>query len=246
MKKCFIVSLVLTIGSLSRAFAQSPQQPPLITVSGSAEIKVAPDIVCVRVGVETRNRNLQDAKRENDERVAKVLAFLKVSEVKPKDVQTDYISIEPNYDNDISREKPVIYVARKSIEIKLTKVEAFEGIITGLLTNGVNFVHGVDFRTSELRKHRDAARASAIRAAREKADALAGELGVKRGKAFTINETDWGNWSYSGNYWGGSYGRGMYQNSVQNVSSPAEPTGDTLSIGQISVSATVNVSFLIE
>jgi uncharacterized protein YggE len=246
MKKCFIVTLVLAISSLSRAFAQSPQQPPLITVSGSAEIKVAPDIVSLRVGVETRNRNLQDAKRENDERVAKVLAFLKASEVKPKDVQTDYISIEPNYDNDISREKPVIYVARKSIEIKLTKVEAFEGIITGLLTNGINFVHGIDFRTSELRKHRDAARASAIRAAREKADALAAELGVKRGKAYNINATDWGNWGYNSSYWGRSYGGMMSQNSVQNAGGAAEPTGDTLSIGQISVSATVNVSFLIE
>ena len=77
---------------------------------------MAPDIVSLRVGVETRNRNLQDAKRENDERVAKVLAFLKASEVKPKDVQTDYISIEPNYDNDISREKPVIYVARNPLK----------------------------------------------------------------------------------------------------------------------------------
>jgi uncharacterized protein YggE len=246
MKTCFIISLLLAIGSLSRALAQSPPQPPLITVSGSSEVKVAPDIVCVRVGVETRNRSLDQAKRENDERVAKALAFLKVSEIKPKDVQTDYISIEPTYDSNVSRERPDVYVARKSIEIKLSKVESFEGILTGLLTNGVNFVHGIDFRTSELRKHRDAARTSAIRAAREKADALAAELGVKRGKAYTINETDWGNWGYSGSYWGGSYGRGIYQNSVQNASSPAEPTGDTLSIGQISVSATVNVSFLIE
>jgi len=39
----------------------------------------------------------------------------------------------------------VTYIARKSIEIKLTKVDAFEKILTGLLTNGVNNVHELIF-----------------------------------------------------------------------------------------------------
>ena len=109
-------------------------------------------------------------------------------------------------------------------------------------------MHGIEFRTSQLRKHRDTARAMAVRAAREKADALASELGVKRGKVYNINASEWGGWwSSSSSYWGGRYGGGMYQNAVQNVSSAAPESADsTLSVGQINVSATVNVSFLIE
>ena len=247
MKTRLLFPTILAPLVLTQAFAQSPAQPPLITVSGSAEVKVAPNEVYLRVGVETRHQNLADAKQQNDERVSKALAFLKASEVPGKDVQTDFVNIEPTYDNDISRTRPVTYVVRKSIEVKLTKVDAFEAVLSGLLTNGVNVVHGIEFRTSELRKHRDTARAMAVRAAREKADALAAELGVKRGKVYSLNANDWGGWwSPSGSYWGGRYGGGMAQNVVQNLGGPSEAEDRTLAIGQISVSASVNVSFLIE
>jgi len=248
MKTHLILAFAALNLSLTPAFSQAPaQQPPIITVSGSAEVKVAPDEIYLRVGVETRHENLESAKRENDERVAKALAFLKASDVKAKDVQTDFISIVPTYDNNASWTKPVTYVVRKSIEVKLTKIESFEGILTGLLTNGVNTVHGIEFRTSQLRKHRDAARAMAIRAAKEKAEAMAAELGVKCGKVYSITANDWGGWwSSSGSYWGGWSGGGMVQNVVQNAGGASEAMDDTLSVGQISVSATVNVSFLIE
>ena len=89
------------------------------------------------------------------------------------------------------------------------------------------------------RCHGDAARAMAIRAAREKADALAAELSVRRGKVYSINATEGGGW------WS-SRSAGMSQNVVQNAGGGSAESEGTLSIGQISVMATVNVSFLIE
>jgi uncharacterized protein len=247
MKAHLILAFTIANLALTSAFSQTPAQPPMISVSGSAEVKVAPDEIYLRVGVETRDENLENAKKENDERVSKSLAFLKASDVKARDVQTDFISVEPIYGNDVLRPKPLTYVVRKSIELKLTKIESFEGLLTGLLTNGVNNVHGIEFRTSQLRKHRDAARAMAIRAAKEKADALASELGVKCGKVYNINANDGGGyWNSSVSYWGGRFGGGMNQNAVQNMGGSSETGEDTLSIGQISVSAAVNVSFLIE
>lgn len=248
MKKHLILVVALTILRQGQTFSQTPVPPPLISVSGSAEVKVVPDEIYLRVGVETRHEKLADAKKENDERVSRALSFLRSYDLKAKDVQTDFISVEPTYDNDISRTKPVIYIVRKSIELKLTKIDTFEGLLTGLLTNGVSNVHGVEFRTSQLRKHRDTARGMAIRAAKEKASALASELGVKPGKVYSINANDWGGSSSSfTGYWGGRYGGAMYQNAVQNTGGVLSEVGDgTLSIGQVSVSASVNVSFLIE
>jgi hypothetical protein len=217
----------------------------LISISGTAEVKVVPDEIHLRVGVETRHENLGDAKKQNDERITKTLAFLKENQIGDRDIQTDYISIEPRFEDSLSRTKPVIYEVRKAIEIRLTKLEGFEGILSGLLTNGVTTVQGIDFRTTQLRKHRDTARAMAIRAAQEKADALASELGVKRGKVFSISANEWGgSWSPSSSYWGGS--RFQSQNVTQNSGGESTSENGTLSLGQISVSASVNVSFLIE
>ncbi len=69
MKTRLLFPMVLAILTLTQAFAQSSAQPPLITVSGSAEVKVAPNEVYLRVGVETRHQNLADAKQQNDQRV---------------------------------------------------------------------------------------------------------------------------------------------------------------------------------
>ena len=255
-KQIWLIVGIITLPLLS-ANAQWGQNIPLINVSGSAEIKVAPDEVDLSVSVETRDASLDIAKRQNDESVAKALDFLKHHGVKEKDIQTDYISVEPEYDgNDRSYQaqiKPLYYQVSKGIGIKLTDVSSFDSVLTGLIANGVNNVQGVDFRTTDLRKYKDQARASAIRAAREKADAMAAEMGVKVGKPISINVQDTGGWtSWPGNNWGygrraqGGFGGGFTQNSTQNAGGGSGENGPTFAVGQISVSATVSVTFLIQ
>ncbi len=244
------------------------ESKPQINVSGSAELKVAPDEVDLKVGVETRDESLAGAQRQNDERVSRALAFLRQNSIKDKDVQTDYISIEPVYDEhaNVSPKtglplpgydkrklvEPAFFQVRKSIGITLTNITKFEGILTGLVTNGVNHVQRVDFRTSELRKYKDKARAMAIQAAKEKAQAMAAELGVKVGKPNSVNINDssgWNGWSplnswaYGG---GGGGGGGGYQNVSQNSGGGSGETGATVAVGQISISANVTVSFFLE
>lgn len=268
MKKQTVIVVLFTTLAIVPAFCQSwNQDKPLISVSGSADVKVVPDEIDLNVGVETRDVNLQAAKKQNDDSIAAALNFLKQNDVAGKNIKTDYISIEPVYpDGDgtyvnssgervinsdkVERAaKPVFYNVRKSISIKLTDVSHFDYILSGLVTNGVNVVRGIDFRTSELRKYRDNARVMAVKAAKEKADAMAATLGVKAGKPFSISENDWGGWtSWSGEGWGQVFG-GAYQNQANasvNGSAAVESDDGTLSAGEISVSATVNVSFLIE
>ena len=246
MKSQLVLALALIAFPLASALAESQ-----INVSGSAEVKVAPDEIRLSVGVETRDQNLDVARQQNDERIVHALAFLKGAGMKDKDMQTDFISVVPDYDYNSSHVKPVAYIVRKSVEIRVTAITNFEGIVTGLLTNGVNYIHGIDFRTSQLRKYRDQARELAIKAAKEKADAMASALGVKRGKVCNINVNDWsGGWGWPGSNWGPRWGAACQaQNVVQNLGDPAgaaDSAGETFSVGQISVSATVNVSFLIE
>jgi hypothetical protein len=110
---------------------------------------------------------------------------------------------------------------------------------------GANYLHGVDFRTTELRKHRDKARSLAIKAALEKATDLASDLGRKVGKAHAINESPawWGS-SY-GRYWGQRHGQ-MSQNVMQQQRGEGPETQETLALGQISVKAQVSVIFELE
>lgn len=264
MNTRILLVIALTTMPLLSATAQWQQPRPEINVSGSAEVKVAPDEVDLNVSVETRNESLDEAKQQNDQRISQALAFLKKNGVKDKDVQTDYISVEPvfdpnayidpstgrplpGYDRNKAATKPAHYLVRKGIGIKLSDVSNFDAVLTGLINNGVNYVQGIDFRTSELRKYKDKARAMAIKAAKEKAEAMATELGVKVGKPYSITVNDWGGWtSWSRGGWGYGVGGGANQNVSQNAAASSGDTGATFAVGQISVSASVNVSFLIQ
>ena len=229
--------------------AQNQQPPPQVNVAGTAEVKVAPNEVDISAGVKTRDAQLDTATRQNDERMASALDFLRTAGVPEKDIQTDSIQVQPDYGND-SLITPRFYSVRKSLAIKLTSVTNLENVVTGLLNHGVNGLYNVDFRTTELRKYRDQARSMAIKAAKEKAVAMCAALDVKCGKPNTINVQDFGGYySWAWNGWG-SRGNNLYANNIQNAvqggGGESEVAGETVSLGQIAVSATVNVSFLIQ
>jgi uncharacterized protein len=209
------------------------KEPRLITVSGDAEVRVVPDEVVFTIGVETSGADLEAAKRLNDERIRRILAITKDYEIRPKDVQTDYLNIQPHYDKN---GKLDLYYVRKSVMIVLKDITRFEAMIEAFLKAGGNYVPGIQFRTSELKKHREIARGLAIRAAREKAVKLAAELGQKIGSPYAIKEnpTQW--WS--------SYG-GRMRNVSQNIAMAAEADSSESLIapGSISVTANITVSF---
>ena len=225
------------------ALAADPPPPRLITVNGEAQVRVVPDEVEITLGIETVDLDLAKAKRENDELARKVLALAGGFGIDPKHVQTDFIQIEPHYDEYQGKRALIGYFVRKNVVFVLRDVSRFEGLLGAALEAGANYVHGVQFRTTELRRHRDEARALALRAAKEKAEAMAAELGQKVGRPLSIQE-DWaGWWSPYASWWGGRWGQGMTQNVVQSQGGGGPSGEGTVALGQIEVTARVTVSF---
>jgi uncharacterized protein YggE len=213
-----------------------------VTVNGDAEIRVVPDEVVLTVGVETFNLDLATAKSENDARVTGVIDATEKHGVPRERVRTEYLSIEPRYDEQWERRKFLGYLVRKTVVIRLRRIEEFEPLLSSILIAGANYVHGIDFRTTELRKHRDRARALAVDAAREKAEALAKQLGESIGRVRSIQEGHSGWWSWYGSWWGSRWG-GMSQNVIQNAPPAGRGAEGPTSPGQIAVNARVTVTF---
>jgi hypothetical protein len=162
-------------------------------------------------------------------------------------VQTDYVSIEPRYRNGYYEDRDFVgYFVHKTVVITLRDLDKFESVLGEALSAGVNYVHGIEFRTTELRKHRDEARALAIRAAREKAEALAGELDQTVGEPIQIEEVQNYWWSGYSSWWGGRHGSSMTQNVIQELGAGAMSAGGEIAPGQISINARVSVSFSLE
>lgn len=217
-----------------------------IEVTGEAEVRVVPDEVIITLGVETMRARLADAKAANDAAVSRLLGLCEAQGIDPRYVKTDYIGIEPRYRDAYPPPGTLVgYVARKTVEITLHDISRFEDLLSEALEQGANYVHGVQFRTTELRRYRDEARALAIRAAQEKAVAMAGELGHGVGEPRAIREDAWGWFSPYGSWWGYGGGSGMTQNVIQEAGSAAYTDG-VVAPGEIAVSARVSVTFDLE
>ena len=237
-------TLALVCLPLLMTAGASAQTPPArtITVNGQAEIKVTPDEVLLSVGVETDDLNIAKARAENDARVKAIVAAATKTTVRPEQVKTEFLDIQPRYKEEYDRRTFLGYFARRSLSITLRDVSRFEALLSAVLTAGANYVHGIDFRTTELRKHRDEARTLALRAAHEKATSMAAALNMTVGTPTAIQEVHSGWWSPYSSWWGGRSSGMMFQNVVQDRRS-ASGGEDSLVPGQISVSATVSVTF---
>ncbi len=243
----FIGVLALGLIAWNGAQVTTPAEPRTISVIGEAEVRVVPDEVVLTVGVETTSKNLDTAKKDNDTRIAQVIASAKAHGIEAKHIQTDYLSIETRYQDSYEKRGFIGYVVRRNAVITLRDLDQFESLLGSLLEGGANTIHGIQFRTSELRKYRDQARELALKAAQEKAVAMAGVLKQEVGDPLVVTEQQNGWYGWYGAWWGARWGSSMTQNVIQNVEDSTYLGQDsTLAPGQIAITAQVSVEFEIK
>jgi len=206
-------------------------QPRLITVTGTSEINIAPDEVILNLGVVSRDKDLATAKAQHDTRVKKIIADARGAGVEAKDIQTNALRMTADY----SEEKVprfLGYEVTQSVELTLKDLNKYETLTSKLLEDGVNRIDSVNFEVADTRKLKDEARLKAIRAAREKATAMAAELGQTIGKPWTIVEN-----AANANYYlaNANASFGYYSGRA------SEET--TVAPGEVTIRASVNVSF---
>lgn len=239
------VLVLIALSSSAQIALTGRSGEDVISVNGESEVRVVPDEVVLSLGVETFNAALRTAKSMNDDRIQKTIAAARNLAVQASQMQTDYVGIEPKYEQgDIARTLQG-YVVRRTVIIRLKEISKFEDLLTAALEAGVTHVHGIEFRTTELRKHRDQARVMAIKAAQEKAELLARESGRKVGAARSIGEASYGYHASYGSWWGGRYSS-MAQNAIQNVGSAPLESDSTLLPGQISIRVSVHASYVLQ
>jgi uncharacterized protein YggE len=218
-----------------------------VQVTGTAVVNVVPDRVLIQLGVQSNGVTPEGVEALNATNIQKMMNAVRTLGIDSKDIATDWYVIEPIYD-DYSSLYIKGYRINNVVAITLRDVSKVSKVIAVALGAGANQVVNIDFYTSELRKYRDQARDLAMKAATEKAQALAKAAGAETGCILTINENSWS--SYNG--WSWWYGRNQNQNQwTQNVVQNAAPSGSSgsnagdepISLGQISVRAEVSASF---
>lgn len=163
---------------------------PTIVVDGTGEIKGTPDTVTLSLGVQTTGPTAVDALHGNNYSAAFLVGTLKSKGVKPKDIQTNNLSISPNFDD---HGHITGYFVANSVTVTLHGVKGAGAIIdaaasavgNAITFNGVQLSIGDDNSRSLIAK----ARASAVHQAVAHAQQLAAAAGLKLGAVRTIADT---------------------------------------------------------
>lgn len=216
---------------------ESWTHPRIISVTGTSEIKVAPDQVTLTLGVDSHDRDLLAAKLNDDQRVQKLLALAHAAGVEAKNIQTSALTMEPEY-SDEKIPKFLDYEVSQTVTVTLTDLSKYEGLMTSSLKAGVNRVDGIIFSIADTTKYKEQARIKAVQAAREKANSMAAVLGQTIGKPWEITEeVGFDTTNYLVNV----------QTRIQQYA-PMAPNAEepTISGGQLSLRATVRASFQLE
>ena len=210
--------------------------PRTISTTGDAVVNVVPDEVVVGLGVETFANKLEEAKKLNDDRAARLVKAIKAAGVDERHLRTDTLQLDIRYRSTRPSEGIDGYYARRAYSVTLKEPKRLEELLDGALTSGANQILGIDYRSSELRKHRDRARQMAIAAAKEKAVALAAGLDCTVGAPRTIAEGSAGYGS-----WGGRHN--FAQNVIQDMGGAGAEGAEATPFGQIPITAQVSVTF---
>jgi uncharacterized protein len=227
-----LVKIVLAVSALAGlALAEEKMPARFVRVMGTAEVKVVPDRAVIEVGVEKQDPSARAAKHAEDAAARRILATLRAGGIDEKDIQTTYLSLQPQ-SSYVKKVRVSYFVAQQTMTIKVRDLAKLDDLLEALVKAGGNRIDSIGYETSDPRKYRDQARELAVKAAREKAEALAKALGQSIGKAQTIEELA----AYD-------YSAGLSANSSVAFETRDKALGPSLATGQRSISASVTVSF---
>lgn len=227
--KCCVVILAFSC----MLFADEKPALKVVRVTGTAEVKAVPDRAVIDLGVQKESPNAGQAKSAEDAASRKILAALRAGGIDEKDIQTTYLALRPSRRYEKERKVWIsFFVAEQTFTVTVRDLGKLDGLLQSLIQAGGNSIDSIRYETGDLRKYRDQARELAVKAAREKAQALAAALGQDIGKAQYIEEVP--ETAYSGVL--------ANQVSFYSYDSNSRPAGSTAA-GRNSISASVVVSF---
>jgi uncharacterized protein len=209
---------------------------PHITVQGFGQVRSDPDVATVRLGVVAQEPTARAAQDRANRVAAAILEAITKLGVPREAVQTSDLSLGPVYSSPGPQERsqePRIsgYQASYVVSARLEKLDLVGPVVDAALGAGANRLQGVEFGLRNDRAARAGALEAAVRQARDKAQAIAGALGVRLGEVLEVAE--------------GGFALATPKFSRMAMEAMDSAANTPIAAGQVGVDASVTVSFRI-
>jgi len=175
-------TLVYALSFLVFQQLPSPPGPPVLLVTGTAQVLAAPDQATVRLGIVRQSPNAQTAQEQVNAVAQEILTSIRRVGIPDQQIQTSRLILSPVYAprTPDSRDAPkiVAYNATNSVAVRIDNLSLVGAVIDAGLKAGANQLEGVQFGLRNDLPAREQALKEAVNEARSKAEVMAGALNV--------------------------------------------------------------------
>ena len=232
MKKLLtmLLAIMLLTACASCALAEDDR---VLKVTGSATVTLAPDTVTIRLGVNTKDQNVQTAQQQNAQIMETVKRAIFALGVEEKDVITDYFNVYNTTDYSADGQpKKEYFVIEHMLRVTVRDLNQVGAVLDAAVNAGANQSSGIEFSSSKANEAYQKAQERAVEDAAMKAQIMAAAAGKQLGDLLEMEARD------SSYYAMRDYG---VSNTYQLAASMKADT--VISGGDIAVSATVNLEY---
>ena len=184
-----LLLIVLCVVVCTAVQVHAEDEPRTIYVSGTSEIILETDYVEWEVDLRDLDLDPVKAKAMNDDRYEAVLKLAKDLDIDKDDVVIGEVSIYKTTKKNKDGEYVFAgYVVKREMVLIQRELEEFDEMLARLA--GFKAEFDISYGSAKLRETKRKAQLAAVKAAREKAEALAGVLGQKVGRPLYIEDHD--------------------------------------------------------
>ncbi|MBO9517117.1 MAG: SIMPL domain-containing protein [Porphyrobacter sp.] len=152
----------------AEAQVQVTSSGPVVELTVSESVQVAPDIATVSAGVTTQAPTASEAMRANAQTMTAVVARIKQLGIPERDIQTTGINLGQQFDFDRDTQRQVFrgFQVSNRVSVKLRDVARTGEVLDALVAAGATDIGGPDFSVDDDTAARAQARQTAMATAR--------------------------------------------------------------------------------
>lgn len=214
--------------------AESPARGG-ISVAGTGSISLTPDIATLVLGVEALDETVAQARTDAAEAMAGIVEVLKEAGIDDKDIQTQRLSIQPQYDYSSETRQLIGFTVSNILNVTIRDIDSVGTVIDEAVGAGGDLtrVQSIGFSVDDTSSYERQLVEEAVEDATDKAQHLADLTGVSLGKPLSIT-------------YGGGAPSPVFDNFSRLAMAESAAFDTSISPGEVETSVTVNILFAIE
>lgn len=183
-------------------YADGEMQKNVVTVVGSGELSVKPDVAYLSIGVVTEAKTAKEAQSANATKVAALTKLLKETwGIADKDIQTGQFYVQPNYTySEKDGQQIKGYSAQHTLEVTYRDLAKVGQLLDAASAAGANRIDNIRFSTENPDQYQDQVIQKAMNDANKKAASIAKAANRQVGIVLSISQAGASTPIFSQNY----------------------------------------------